>query len=68
MDWGSAEILEKVTSYYKQIFLEMVHIHREPFTMNKKSDIQNLSTIYSYILKLEREKYLSLLDSPAPDE
>ena len=67
-DWGSAEILEKVNEYHKRTFLEMVHINRESPNMNKKSDTQNLSTIYSYILKLERERYISLLDAPAPDE
>lgn len=46
----------------------MVHIHLESNTMNKKSDTDNLSTIYSYLLKLHKEKLIDLLDHPAPDE
>ena len=67
-DWEGAEILEKADSYYKRIFLEMVHINLDSTCLNKKSDTQDLSAIYSYILQLERERYLSLNDFPAPDE
>lgn len=67
MNWNNIEILDRADSYYKRILLEMLHINSEK-TMNKKSDTQNLSSIYTYILQLEKENYRTLIDRPAPDE
>ena len=57
IDWDGSEILDKASSYYKRTFLEMVHIQLSDHTLNKKSDTQGLSTIYSYVLKLQKNKF-----------
>lgn len=46
----NTEILEKQTKYNKRTVLEMIHINNEHNAINKKSDTQNLSAIYTYLL------------------
>lgn len=53
-NYDEVEILASENNFYKRTFLEMVHIHNEMNAMNKKTDIQNLSNIYSYVLKLHK--------------
>lgn len=55
MDYNNAKVLTVENNYHKRIFLEMVHINNEENNLNKKSDINNLSKIYTYILKLEKD-------------
>lgn len=50
MDFQNSKILEIEPNYKKRLFLEMVHINRNPNTLNFKNDVENLSSIYSYIL------------------
>jgi len=37
-------------------------------TLNKKTDTQNLSSIYCYLLKIANDLENVLIDRPAPDE
>ncbi|KAJ8910813.1 hypothetical protein NQ315_003687 [Exocentrus adspersus] len=50
MNFDGAEILMVESNYNKRCFLEMVCINNEEFSMNKRSDIENLSNIYTYLL------------------
>jgi len=68
IDWGNTEILENVNSYQKRLFLEMFHINLNQHGMNKKSDTDNLSVIYSYIIHVHNKNRNEMLDYPAPDE
>lgn len=53
IDFENAEILATEKNYVKRNFLEMVFINNDPNSMNKRSDIANLSRIYSYILTFD---------------
>ena len=57
MKFSDPKVLAKSNNYYKRLFLEMVHIHGANHCMNKKTDTQNLSTIYSFLLKLHKETF-----------
>lgn len=52
MNYEDSSILDIETNYTKRTFLEMVHINSNNNTMNRRSDINNLSIIYNYVLKL----------------
>nr|CAI5855617.1 unnamed protein product [Callosobruchus analis] len=54
VSWSNAKILDVESNYFKRTFLEMVHINNTRNNLNKKSDIDGLSCIYSYILSMER--------------
>lgn len=57
-DFDQVEILDKHANYNKRLILEMVHINKETDVVNKKSDTQNLSNIYTYLLTCpNREPY-----------
>lgn len=43
-DFINIEILDKESNPYKRSFLEMVHIHKNPQSMNKRSDILGLNS------------------------
>nr|CAI5842688.1 unnamed protein product [Callosobruchus analis] len=57
INWESAKVLDIERNFEKRIFLEMVHINNCANNLNKKSDINNLSSIYSYILRLDHEGF-----------
>lgn len=50
IDFHRVKILEKETNYKNRLFLEMVHINKTPNTLNFKTDVENLSSVYSYVL------------------
>lgn len=51
-DYNNTKILQNENNYFKRSFLEMVEISLEPRAINKKSDIDDLSIIYTNILQL----------------
>ena len=53
--YDAVSILHNERILNKRLFLEMVEINDEPKSMNKKTDINNLSTIYTYLLKLNKD-------------
>ena len=50
IDYDDVKIMATESNYYKRLFLEMFHIQTTDNTMNKKSDVQNLSNIYAYLI------------------
>ncbi|XP_044754449.1 uncharacterized protein LOC123313571 [Coccinella septempunctata] len=54
MDYESVEILDQESNYNKRIFLEMCYI-KENNAMNDRSDTNNLSSIYSFLLTCDRK-------------
>lgn len=58
IDFKNVTILEQEDNYRKRLFLEMCHIQQNE-TMNSKSDTNNLSSIYSFLLKCDNNKYTS---------
>lgn len=64
MDYENIKILETETNLFKRQFLEMCHINENiENCINSKSDIQNLNRIYSYILDIEKQKFLNNVDT-----
>ncbi|XP_044764412.1 uncharacterized protein LOC123320976 [Coccinella septempunctata] len=53
-NFDDARVLTTVTNYEKKIFIEMCHINNCDNSVNKKTDVGNLSRIYSYLLELDR--------------
>ncbi|XP_044755026.1 uncharacterized protein LOC123313980 [Coccinella septempunctata] len=56
IDLDSVEIIDKTSSYNKRLIMEMIHIQREHNSINKKSDVQNLSNIYTFLLSIAKKK------------
>ncbi|KAI4464816.1 reverse transcriptase [Holotrichia oblita] len=52
MNFDAVTVLDQDSNTYKRTFLEMCHINAGNNLMNKQTDIQNLNTIYSYLLKI----------------
>ena len=58
-DWfnyDDVKVLETEINYKKRSFLEMYHIHQTMDTMNKRTDLEGLSSIYTYVLSLNAKK------------
>lgn len=53
MDYSNTKILLTEKNYNKRIFLEMVEISKNNNCMNKRTDIQGLSQIYTYLLNMK---------------
>ncbi|XP_050507994.1 uncharacterized protein LOC126885465 [Diabrotica virgifera virgifera] len=54
IDFNNAKILARESNKFKRTFLEMVHISKsDDNNLNKRSEIQNLSKIYNYILTFD---------------
>ncbi|XP_044751210.1 uncharacterized protein LOC123311367 [Coccinella septempunctata] len=54
IDFENVEILKTESNYQKRLIHEMININKEKNTLNKKTDTNKLSSIYSYLLeKLE---------------
>lgn len=51
INFDNAVILEKEVNYERRVFLEMTSINTFPNSINKKSDVQNLNVIYTYLLQ-----------------
>ena len=53
MQFNNAKILEQEARTNKRSFLEMIHIQKNnSHTMNAKTDVKNLSSIYSFLISL----------------
>ncbi|XP_050509003.1 uncharacterized protein LOC126886191 [Diabrotica virgifera virgifera] len=50
IDFDNIKSLGSESNFYKRTFLEMTHILREKDSMNKRTDIDNLSIIYHSLL------------------
>lgn len=50
INYDDVKIVATETNYTKRLFMEMFHIKTTESTMNKRSDVQNLSNIYTYIM------------------
>lgn len=50
------KILDTEPNTRKRLFLEMVRISQEDKSMNTKRDIDGLSTVYTYLLQLDKER------------
>ncbi|CAG9828373.1 unnamed protein product [Diabrotica balteata] len=55
MDFESVEVLERETNYKKRLFLEMACIAQTENNINKKTDINHLSEIYSFLLAVDKQ-------------
>jgi hypothetical protein len=51
MDFNNTTILDREDILQKRLFLEMVHINKNENSMNFRSDINNLSIIYTFLLQ-----------------
>ena len=56
MNFDNTKILDLEKIPRKRSFLEMYHIKRNNNCMNSKSDIQNISNIYSFLITYEHRK------------
>lgn len=52
VDWKGVSILDTEGSYQKRLISEMIHINRQNFGLNKRSDPDFLSEMYIPILNL----------------
>ena len=50
INYDEVKIVATEANYTKRLFLEMFYIKTTENTMNKRSDVQNLSNIYTYIM------------------
>lgn len=55
MNYDSAKVLDNEKHLNKRLFLEMVHINENNKAMNKRTDINELSTIYTFLLKKQKD-------------
>lgn len=53
--YNQVKVLDSDTSYTRRTFKEMVRIHQEDNSLNKKSDIDSLSQIYSYLIAIDKK-------------
>lgn len=68
LDFNNYKILHNEKNLTKRLFLEMAEINKEDNNMNKKTDISSLSSIYSYILKLDNTRQLDQTNSSSSTE
>ena len=54
MDYDSTKILECAVSGKKRCFLEMYHIKRHTCSMNYRRDVNNISSIYTYLIHYDQ--------------
>ncbi|XP_072397943.1 uncharacterized protein [Diabrotica undecimpunctata] len=50
-NYENVEVLKSVDKQFKRNFIEMCYIHNCSSSMNCKKDVENLSCIYSFLLK-----------------
>jgi len=62
-DFNNTKVLSSESNYNKRLFLEMVEISKQPNALNKKTDINDLSIIYTHILNINTKNNTSRLDS-----
>lgn len=57
IDYDNSRILDSEKNLMKRVFLEMVHINSNSNSMNKRTDLNNLSQIYTYLLEGTSQNY-----------
>ena len=57
IDFGGAQILFRKRMLRERLFFEMVGIKKTPNTMNIRSDLDGLSSVYSHLLDFENSQY-----------
>lgn len=62
VNFEGVEVLKTERNYQKRLIHEMININKEDETINKKTDTNKLSSIYSYLL--ERIKMEPFYDGP----
>lgn len=65
VDFGSVKVLKSEPNYHKRLIHEMIHINKTEKVINKKTDTNNLSSIYSYLLEIS--KYKNFYDGPVDE-
>lgn len=64
IDYENVEILDKNANGNKRKILEMIYINKQENPLNKKTDTQHLSNIYSYLLS---SSTLNFYDGPVDE-
>ena len=49
-DWENTSVLDMESNYKKRLFSEMIYVKSNHNSINRKEDIQNLSTMYFPII------------------
>lgn len=57
-DFDNTKIIDKQTIYKKRLLSEMVHIQKEKRSINKKQDIEKLSSSYFNIINFTTNQYI----------
>ena len=55
MNFEDVKVLDTEQNFKKRTFLEMVRITQTENSMNSRRDIEGLSGIYTYLLKIDRD-------------
>ena len=50
-DFKNTKISDIENKLKKRLFIEIIHIQKEDFSINYKTDIENLNAIYNNIIK-----------------
>lgn len=66
-NYEGVKVLHRENNLSKRLFLEMIEINEEVNSMNKKTDVNGLSAIYTYILKLNKQIWLQNRDNQDSD-
>lgn len=64
IDFDSAEILCTQGKYSKRLIMEMINIRNQTNPINKKTDIQKLSNVYTYLLTYPNREKEEFYDGP----
>lgn len=64
INFEDTEILATQTKYNKRLLLEMINIRNQSNPINRKSDTQNLSNVYTYLLTYPNKKEAEYYDGP----
>jgi hypothetical protein len=51
-DFNNVKILDSERNYRKRLFLEMLHIKKEPLAVNYQTDVENLNNVYAYLINI----------------
>ncbi|XP_050507982.1 uncharacterized protein LOC126885454 [Diabrotica virgifera virgifera] len=56
IDYNNVRVLDRESHAAKRLFLEMVHINKNPNSMNHRTDIGHLNEMFSYLLYLDNRE------------
>ena len=57
------ETILDIENTFRRLFLEMVRIYQNPDAVNSKRDVDNLSSIYTVLLEVDKNKNILPFDS-----